>query len=450
MTTLIQDVRSEQNIFSAWRHVKRSALASQNDEIRGAASEFEHAHQRHLRRIIAQLRDGRFVFAPAKGVLKDAKKRVAAGKMPRPIAIAPIENRIVQRAVLQVLQPRKVLDARDQNSKFAPIYDPRLNKINEINRSHFGVGGLMRPYGGVFPAVTRIREAIDSGARHFYQSDIKEFFTKIPTAGVVDFVRSETGDDALADLFSRGLEVHLANKDELKGYADLFPQGGIGVAQGSSLSAFAGNSLLYDLDHELNDMGVVAIRYIDDILIVSNNEAALNAAVDHAEKTLTLFGFGLYEPNKGSYKAARGECGNQVINFLGCSIQPKRCVPSAASTERIRRAVTEAISESKAAIKEALGKPEQLKPRLSRTATIDAIGKKIYGWQKAFSFCTDEKPFAQLDDFIAEKIIEYEAVVHRLTNGASIETRMMVTGMPSMREMFQGNPKSLTTKGASN
>lgn len=44
--TLFEEVRSEQNIFSAWRHMKRSALTSGNAEIRGKASEFEHAHQR--------------------------------------------------------------------------------------------------------------------------------------------------------------------------------------------------------------------------------------------------------------------------------------------------------------------------------------------------------------------------------------------------------------------
>ena len=61
---------------------------------------------------------------------------------------------------------------------------------------------------------------------------------------MVDFVRQETKDDRLSNLFAEGLEVNLANKDEFHTYADLFPSGGIGVAQGSSLSAFAGNVLL--------------------------------------------------------------------------------------------------------------------------------------------------------------------------------------------------------------
>jgi hypothetical protein len=48
-------------------------------------------------------------------------------------------------------------------------------------------------------------------------------------------VRRETGDEAFVELFAKALEVHTGNEDELVGYTHLFPKGGIGVAQGSSL-----------------------------------------------------------------------------------------------------------------------------------------------------------------------------------------------------------------------
>ena len=102
----------------------------------------------------------------------------------------------------------------------------------------------MKPYGGVGPAIKLVMEAMNGGATQFFQSDIKAFFTKIPTQQIVDTVYGETKDEPLAELFSRALEVNLRNKDELLKYADIFPSGGIGVAQGSSLSTFAGNVLL--------------------------------------------------------------------------------------------------------------------------------------------------------------------------------------------------------------
>ena len=170
MRTLFDDVRSDENMFAAWRHVKRSALNSDNDKIRGKASEFEHQHQRHIKRIQTQLREDRFEFDSAEGVLKDKEARKAVNKAPRPIAIGTIKNRLVQRAILQVLQPRKVADISNPNSKFSPLSDPRLGKLNEINISKFGVGGLMSPYGGVQPAIVLVMEAMKNGCL-LYTSD---------------------------------------------------------------------------------------------------------------------------------------------------------------------------------------------------------------------------------------------------------------------------------------
>lgn len=433
--TLFEEVRSEQNIFSAWRHVKRSALTSGNADIRGKASEFEHAHQRHLRRIIGQLRTGKLSFDPVEGVLKDKRKRLAAGKDPRPIAISTIQNRVVQRAILQVLQPRQARDLRDPDTRYETVRDDRLGRINDVNRSKYGVGGLIYPHGGVRPAIETIMTAIDGGSKFYFQSDIRAFFTKIPTDKVVDFVRRETGDEAFVALFGKALEVHLGNADELVGYTHLFPKGGIGVAQGSSLSAFAGNVLLYDMDQKLNTMGVTAVRYIDDILMVGADLSSIDAAKAYAEKTLTDFGFGLYTPADGPEKAAQGEC-SKSINFLGCTLQPKWCVPSAKSIDNMKEGVRETLASSKAAIKEALAKGTSLNSRHSQSATLDSLGKRIYGWQKSFAFCNQRQPFEHLDDYISKQVADYHGVIVRQLGKADSKVKAMILGIPSTADMY--------------
>lgn len=433
--TLFEEVRSEQNIFSAWRHVKRSALTSGNADIRGKASEFEHAHQRHLRRIIGQLRTGKLSFDPVEGVLKDKRKRLAAGKDPRPIAISTIQNRVVQRAILQVLQPRQARDLRDPDTRYETVRDDRLGRINDVNRSKYGVGGLIYPHGGVRPAIETIMTAIDGGSKFYFQSDIRAFFTKIPTEKVVDFVRRETGDEAFVELFGKALEVHLGNEDELVGYTHLFPKGGIGVAQGSSLSAFAGNVLLYDMDQKLNTMGVTAVRYIDDILMVGADLSTIDAAKAYAEKTLTDFGFGLYTPANGPEKAAQGEC-SKSINFLGCTLQPKRCVPSAKSIDNMKEGVRETLATSKAAIKEVLTKGTSLNSKHSQSATLDSLGMRIYGWQKSFAFCNQRQPFEHLDDYVAKQVADYHGVIVRQLGKADHRVKAMILGVPSTADMF--------------
>lgn len=433
--TLFEEVRSEQNIFSAWRHVKRSALSSGNPDIRGKASEFEYTHQRHLRRIIGQLRTGKLSFDPVEGVLKDKRKRAAAGKDPRPIAISTIQDRVVQRAILQVLQPRQARDLRDPDTRYETIRDERLGRINDVNRSKYGVGGLIYPHGGVRPAIETIMTAMDDGAKFYFQSDIRAFFTRIPTDKVIDFVRRETGDEAFSGLFAKALDVHLGNEEELVGYTHLFPKGGIGVAQGSSLSAFAGNVLLYDMDQMLNTMGVTAVRYIDDILMVGADVASMDSAKRFAERTLTDFGFGLYAPTDGADKAAQGECCNS-INFLGCTLQPKRCVPSTKSIANMKDGALDTLASSKAAIKEALTKGTTLNSKHSQSATLEALGKRIHGWQKSFAFCSERQPFEHLDDYISKQVADYHAVIVRLLGKADHRVKAMILGVPSTSAMF--------------
>lgn len=435
MRTLFDEMRSEQNLFSAWRHVKRSALNSSNNEIKGYAAEFEHQHQRHLHRIARQLREGRFSFDEVKGVLKDKKKRLAANKDPRPIAVATLKNRVVQRAILQVLQPRKARDERDIDTRYETVEDARLGKINEVNRSKYGVGGLLYPFGGVRPAIELIRSAIDDGAGYFFQSDIKAFFTRIPTKGVVDFIRRETSDNLLSEIFSEGLDVHLANPEELLSYASLFPSGGIGVAQGSSLSAFAGNVLLYDFDHELNRMPVTAVRYIDDLMIVARKEEDLEAAIELSKSRLADFKFDLYKPVPGSDKAARGRCVD-AITFLGCTIQPNRCVPSAQSIKNVRNDIRDDLSASKAAISEYLNKGKTFDPKRSHSSALQTAGKRLFGWQRSFSFCTDGDEFRRLDSDIAKCVGEYDEIIRRKLRGRDPKTMLEVLGVPNTERLF--------------
>lgn len=433
--TLYESVRAEANLFSAWRHVKKSALKSPRPEIRGEASEFENKHQTHLKRMGAQLRENRYAFNPVHGALKDKKAREKKGKDPRPIAIAKMEDRVLQRAILQVLQPRRIVDPRDPNSKAELVHDDRLGSINKINRSLYGVGGLLRPYGGVEPALKLCLRAMERGATHFFQSDIKAFFTAIPTGKVVEIVRNETGDDRFCRLFQDALHIELSNEDELESYARLFPQKGLGVAQGGSLSAFAGNALLYEFDHELNRLGVKAVRYIDDLVILSPDKDHLDKAVSFAKSHLGDLGFALYPPDKATGKADAGLCG-QSFNFLGCTLQPKRCVPSKNSVNSKKGEFSDLLDKSRDAIKAFLQQEKALDHKLSQSLVLKRVGDQLYGWQKSFAFCTDAREFEVLDNHVSRVVTNYVQTVQRWTTKVDPMTAARALGLPSAKEQF--------------
>ncbi|WP_411817099.1 reverse transcriptase domain-containing protein [Hyphococcus sp. DH-69] len=442
--TLYQEVRAEQNIFSAWRHVKRSALSSKDVKIKSAAAEFEHQHQKYLRKIIIELRTECFVFDKNIGVLKDKKKRERQGKKPRPISIGTIRNRVVERAILQILQPRKVTNPRDPYSKSEIKHDPRLGNLNDVSRSRFGVGGLMAPYGGVQPAIKLAMKAMGGGATDYYQSDIASFFTDIPVEPVLSIIKQETKDEKLLKLISDALNISLSNAGELGADAALFPSNGVGVAQGSSLSAFAGNVLLFDLDHQINNLDVTAIRYIDDLLIISKSATSLKQAIKVAEEGLKAFGFSLYSPDKDPNKASKGKCENG-LNFLGCRIEPGKCVPTDKNITDLTKEINSILKESKSAIstfvKSSSLRPYSIDKGKAHGATIDKIGKKLYGWQKSFGFCTDPQSFKTVDRKIQKHITEYDHWVRRKLKNQSKEAQMSILGIPSTEHLFLNQSK---------
>ena len=92
-------LRRFSNLEEAWRHVHSHAIRSQSSEIRAEARLFEQSVTVTLRSVQSRLGQDRFKFEPARGITIRRK-----GKTPRPVVVAPIESRIVQRALLNVLQ----------------------------------------------------------------------------------------------------------------------------------------------------------------------------------------------------------------------------------------------------------------------------------------------------------------------------------------------------------
>ena len=138
---------------------------------------------RKLKAIQKRLREKPYKFSRQFGATPEKDK----GKGKRPLVIAPIEDRIVQRAILDVLQ-----DADD------------LTQVQAILATPTSIGGIRGR--GVEHAINLIEDAYVSGDANFVAgSDISGFFTKIPQSEVVAFIGSQTDDCEFIDLFTRAL-----------------------------------------------------------------------------------------------------------------------------------------------------------------------------------------------------------------------------------------------------
>jgi len=325
-----------------------------------------------------------YKFPLATGVLKDRKARARLGKDPRPIVVANVESRVVQRAILQVLQ------VPAHHALYAG-----LGRIREINASPYSFGSV--PDGGVPKAMKAVRAAIQDGYVHAYKTDISDFFTQIPHRDVVAFVREQTNSEELAHFFEMGLRVELANKDELSRYYDLFPQNGVGVPQGSSLSAFAGNVLLDAFDIELNGRpNVRAFRYVDDLLILGRSNDDVQKAKGFAVGALRKLHMRPYDPAKNPDKAGEGHL-RAGVEYLGFEVRISSIMPSKKAQLSIVERVKAEIDAAKRAIAD--GKFGEA-PRFREAAYFQSLTKIdliLNGWANSYRISTDRLIFTRVD-----------------------------------------------------
>jgi RNA-directed DNA polymerase len=311
--SLSERVRLTETLLQAWHAIRRNGETSRSAKTRQETKEFGADLPRKLRSIQKRLHDRPYQFARQFGATPEKAK----GKGKRPLVIAPLDDRIVQRAILDVLQ-----DASE------------LAQVQEILETPTSIGGIRGR--GVEHAINLIDNAYASGRANFVAgSDISGFFTKIPQSAVVDFIGRQTDDSEFVDLFARALKVDLANGSEMTPEdLKMFPTDDVGVAQGCPLSALAGNIALRSFDQALNGRDIICIRYIDDFILLGKRQRAVTKAFESAEILLASMGMSIYKPSERSDKAFSGPIG-ESIHFLGYCLAPGVYPPTQINREDV-------------------------------------------------------------------------------------------------------------------
>lgn len=330
--SLHRRVRSMSVLMGAWHAIRRNAETSRQDETKRRAREFGEELVVNLRKLQSRLKVG-YTFSKAHGATP-AKGVGKVGK--RPIVVAPLEDRIVQRAILDVLQ-----DARE------------LAGLATVLACPTSVGGIRGR--GVDTALNLFQERVEAGDCYVAGSDIAGFFTMIPRQNVLNFLAAEgVIEPDFLDLVERALTVELANEDRLSA-ADrkLFPTGADGVAQGCPLSALAGNIVLHDFDTIMNGRGITCIRYIDDFVVVGRTERAVSKAMDSAGRLLSVYNMKIYNPVTSPNKAFMGKIG-EPHEFLGHELRPGSYPPNQSARTKLVSQIEALIADGKRSIDKAV------------------------------------------------------------------------------------------------
>ena len=421
LSKIRRDVHKSSNLEAAWRVIYRNGRYSQSDDVRNAIERFAEDPPTNIRSIQRRLSRGTFDFGKSKGA--PIQKRDAKGKPTgkiRPIVIASLEARIVQRAILNVL-----------------VDIPALSAF--VNTPH-SFGGLRKPksksenfddsISAVPAAIKAVLEEIGNGSTWVAAADISSFFTKISKSAVTAIIRKAVADEDLMTLVDSAIKVELENLHELSKFSDQFPIEDVGVAQGNSLSPLLGNILLAAFDQSMNEGDCRCIRYIDDFIILAPSKRAGDARLKKAQKLLQEFDMVL-SPEKSAIQSQQISKG---FEFLGIEIAPGLVRPAKKARAKFLRSVDSHIAASKAAII-GLRHGNKLDKSLALIATLKRIDGIIDGWGKHYWFCNDRQVFSAIDEKIRAAIGNYLGVYSDTRERLAEQSRHLPLGITNLGEM---------------
>lgn len=379
---LLKRVRSGRSLESAWRVIEGNGRFSKSETVRSEIETFRDKASLKLRSLSDRLRRGSFRFPPARAVPIPKGDKKDRGNF-RPIVLATVEARIVQRSILGVLTD--------------------ISELQPFFRNPNSFGGIRKSEGqelaAVPAAIHEVLAAIGKGAAYAVCADINGFFTCIPKSAVTDIIGTVVGDPDFMSLFSDAVKVELSNMAEMRERAERFPIHDIGVAQGNSLSPLLGNVILHAFDSVMNEGDCRCIRYIDDFIVLGPTRKAVAARMKLARKHLGALGMTLSEEK--THAEPQGV--TDGFEFLGIELTNGLIRPTAKAQRRLLQSLDDMMKESASSFR-ALRNGTTLPKSQSFLGTFRRFDGAVQGWGRHYWFCNDRATFARLDAEIDAKI----------------------------------------------
>jgi RNA-directed DNA polymerase len=341
---LIQEVLRRENMVRAHQRVVRNGGAPGIDGMN--VKELMPYCRKHWERIRKELLSGTYV--------PQAVRRVEIpkpdGKGTRTLGIPTVMDRMIQQAVLQVLQP---------------IFDPTFSD------NSFG----FRPGRSAHGAVQRAYEYIQQGRNWVVDLDLEKFFDRVNHDILMARVARRVKDKRILLLIRRYLQAGMMEDGLVSPRTE-------GTPQGSPLSPLLSNILLDELDKELERRGHLFARYADDCNVYVQSKTAgervMASLTKFLEKRLRL------KVNRDKSAVAQPN----ERKFLGYSVSRQR--------EPKLKVAPKSVQRLKAKLRPLFRQGRGMK----LTETIERINRITRGWVAYFRLSGVKGSFEELDGWI--------------------------------------------------
>jgi len=253
---LMEKVADEANLLEALRRVCANKGSAGVDGMNVTGLKAWISVRTHREKLREQLISGEYKPAPVRGV----QIPKPGGKGVRQLGIPTVVDRLVQQALLQVLEP---------------IYEPTFSE---------GSYGF-RPGRGAHEALRQASQYVAQGRSIVVDLDLEKFFDRVQHDVLMARVSRRVKDPRVLALIGRFLRAGMMQNG-------VCVQREEGTPQGGPLSPLLANILLDDLDKELEKRGHRFCRYADDCNIYVKSEAAgervMTSATEFLEQRLKL------------------------------------------------------------------------------------------------------------------------------------------------------------------
>lgn len=358
LTTLIQGVEggiwfrlydkvfSERNLLAAFQQVASKDGAPGVDHV--TVSQFERRHPDSIWELSDRLKNG--TFEP------QAIRRVQIPKPgsseTRPLGIPTVRDRVVQAAIVNVIEPIFERDFAEHSYGF-------------------------RPGRGCKDALRRVEELLKAGYVHVVDADLKGYFDSIPHDPLMTRLKEKIADGSVLKLIEEFLKANI-----LDGMEEWTPTSG--APQGAVLSPLLSNVYLNPLDHSLADSGHEMVRYADDFVILCRTAEEAQNALTLVQNWVAENGLTLH-PTKTKIVDVR----NDGFDFLGYHFHGTRHWVREKSLGKLKATV-------RAKTKRTSGQ--------SLKSIIADVNRSLRGWMAYFQHSTRSSDFATIDRFVRQRL----------------------------------------------